>query len=180
MHRAVAGAVAAFAVFVGGCRSDILKEDALVKPGYGAPVAHVKMVDGFDCRDRASVVTLPKHCAWPVSAAHAPILSVDVQLVSRIDAAGKVDAVRILSAPAGNEFDAAAIACAKRAEYRAAVDASGVGVASETCPVTLRLARYPTDLEPHDRERTCPPTLTTLTLSGYGAAAHDQFNIRCP
>jgi TonB family protein len=180
MQRWLLGSMVAL-VFVAGCRSDILNEEAFVRPRYGAPVARVTVVDGAQCGDaKANIVNAPEHCLWPSTEALAPVLSVDVRVVSQVGKDGTVEAVRVLGAPAGNKFDDAAIACARRAEYRAPAEAL---VSSETCPITLRFARYVTDLDPNERDKPCPPTIRTYGVYTPGAGqggVPDPNELRCP
>lgn len=170
-----------------GCRSDLLKEDPLVRPRYGALVARVNVIERTECAERATLVALPEHCAWPVAAAKARVLSVDVQVAAQVGADGNVTGVRVLQGPQGNELGEAAVACARRGEYRAARDEAGDAVSGETCPLTIRLARYASDLEPDDATRTCPPATRTYGAGAgpYGVAAPtgtstELTDLRCP
>lgn len=183
MQHSVLGSVVALASasFLFGCRSDILKEEAIVKPTSAAPVARAKVVDGLDCEGKANVVAVPEHCAWPASAARGPIVSVDVQVVAKVTADGKVEDVRVVRSPEGNGFDEAAIACARRAEYQPARGPEGASVPSETCPVTLRLARYVTDIDPTGRDRPCPPSVGYRgPAAASGPATGAAEPLRCP
>jgi TonB family protein len=159
----------AWALTASGC-AEQNAETAPTAPG-GAPIARATLVEGWGCLDtQAAVIRMPEHCAWPPALARSRIVSADIQVVSRVDARGAVVDVRVVRGPPDGAFDEAAIACARRATYRAA--GMGLGVAeSETCPLTVRLARYVTDLDPRTRE--CPPSayaVTPLIPGGPGSA----------
>lgn len=100
------------------------------------------------------------------------VLSADVQLVADVNADGTPRAVRVLKAPQGYELEESVVECAMRGEYAAASDESGNGVAGETCPITLRLRRYASDVGRSDPPPIpCPvvqPYATGTTLPSAG------------
>jgi hypothetical protein len=162
MHRAAFVALMILGTSTLACQ----REEPFMHPSSGIPIARVKVVEG-ECRAGAAMVSAPEHCAWPSRLALAPILSVEVQVVSQVRVNGSLEAVRVVGGPPGHDFDEAAVACARRATYRAQADESGAPSAGETCPVTLRLSRYATDLDARNQDRPCP-----LVRTAWGPQGH--------
>jgi hypothetical protein len=74
------------------------------------------------------------------------VLATSASVVVDVDADGKPRSARVVDATPNananaNELRGAVVTCAMHGRYRAAWNGAG-----ETCPVTIRLARYPTDL----------------------------------
>jgi hypothetical protein len=128
-----------------GCRSGILAEESALRP-ESRLAARVSVLEGTSCPGQASVVTVPEQCVWPESEARSRIMTAVVQVVVSVGADGHPDQARVLRAPDDHDFAASAIQCALRVEYRPHVDESGAPVAAETCPVTLKLTRYASDV----------------------------------
>jgi hypothetical protein len=107
-------------------------------------------IESEGCGARATLIALPEHCRWPESARRSPVLATSASVVVDVDADGKPRSARVVDAtPNANanananegELRGAVVTCAMHGRYRAAWNGAG-----ETCPVTIRLARYPTDL----------------------------------
>ncbi len=131
----------------------------------GGPVARATLVEGWGCTNtQAGVVEVPEHCAWPPALSRAPILSADVQVVASVGPRGEVVDVRIVRGPPDGKFDEAALACARRVKYRVPATWTQGAASADTCPLTLRLARYVTDLDP--RQRDCPPSMYSVVPVG--------------
>ena len=145
-----------------GCRSDILKEPALVRDG--ALAARVQMVEG-DCPGLASVASAPAHCAWPASTDHSMMESAVFQVVAHVGPDGHAESVQVVDGPPGS--DAAASACAMQIAYRPFVADNLVPVAGDTCRVSFRLARYVSDINPSDpTPLPCPPVRSRNPQTG--------------
>ena len=126
--------------------------------------ARVEIVAGADCHGQASVVKAPEHCDWPESARRSFLVSTVVEVVTHVGPDGKPDGAHLVRGPAGYDFDAAAVACALRSEYRAQVDENGAAVEGDTCPVSFRLERYAQDIGTADPPAlSCPPVQTLRT-----------------
>lgn len=162
--------LAGLAAGTSGCRSDILKEPGASRPESGLD-ARVEVVAGQTCNGRESVVASPEHCMWPAGARRTMVTSAVVEVVPHVGADGRADSVRLVHAPAGHEFDEAAVACAMKAEYRAPRDENGVATAGEICPVRLRLERYASDVDPRPEPAFgCPPVRTVRPPQAPGAS----------
>lgn len=144
------------------CRSNLLEERHAAKPGTGL-AARVHVLEGTDCgAAKASVLTLPTHCAWPADEQRSFLLSATVQVVAHVGPDGRADGARVVGGPSGHEFDAAAVRCALDAEYKPLHDESGAATEGETCAVSFRLDRYPTDVNPSN-----PPQIACPGVPGY-------------
>jgi hypothetical protein len=164
--RCLAALVPLALVALAGCRSDILKEQAVARPESGQ-AARVEVLEGTNCGAQASVITTPEHCAWPEGARRSLLLSAVVQVVAQVGPDGRAHGARLVNAPAGYDFDAAAVQCALESTYRPQSDSNGNPTEGETCPVSFRLARYATDVRPRDPlfARSCPAVQSYLPQS---------------
>jgi hypothetical protein len=99
-------------------------------------------IESDGCGARATLIELPEHCRWPESARRSPVLATSANVVVDVDAEGKPQRARVIDANAReSELQTAVVTCAMHGRYRAAWNGAG-----ETCPVKIRLARYPTDV----------------------------------
>lgn len=103
-------------------------------------------IESDGCGARATLIELPEHCRWPESARRSPVLATSANVVVAVDADGKPRSARVVDANANandgaGELQSAVVTCAMHGRYRAAWNGAG-----ETCPVKIRLARYPTDV----------------------------------
>jgi hypothetical protein len=99
-------------------------------------------IESDGCGARATLIELPEHCRWPESARRSPVLATSANVVVDVDADGKPRSARVMDGNAReNELSSAVVTCAMQGRYRAAWNGAG-----ETCPVKIRLARYPTDV----------------------------------
>lgn len=99
-------------------------------------------IESDGCGSRATLIELPEHCRWPESARRSPVLATSANVVVDVDADGKPRSARLVDANANDsELQSAVVTCAMHGRYRAAWNGAG-----ETCPVRIRLARYPTDV----------------------------------
>jgi hypothetical protein len=99
-------------------------------------------IESEGCGARATLIELPEHCRWPESARRSPVLATSANVVVEVDADGKPRSARVVEANANEgELQNAVVTCAMHGRYRAAWNGAG-----ETCPVKIRLARYPTDV----------------------------------
>ena len=99
-------------------------------------------IEGGGCGARATLIELPEHCRWPESARRSPVLATSANVIVAVDAEGKPRSARLVESNANDsELQGAVVTCAMHGRYRAAWNGAG-----ETCPVTIRLARYPTDV----------------------------------
>jgi hypothetical protein len=145
----VVGLVSLLLIGLTGCRSDILKEQSAASP-TSRLAARVEILEGAECVGMASVAKAPSECVWPSAARETQLLSAVVQVVAHVGADGRADGARVIGAPPGYDFDASAVQCALRMEYRPQVDASGAAVEGDTCQVSFRLARYVSDVAVND------------------------------
>ena len=105
------------------------------------PVARAS-IESEGCGARATLIELPEHCRWPESARRSAVLATTANVVVDVDANGKARSARVVEANANEgELQNAVVTCAMHGRYRAAWNGAG-----ETCPVKIRLARYPTDV----------------------------------
>lgn len=95
------------------------------------------------CGSRATLIELPDHCAWPEAARRTRVIDTQADVVVDVDEHDAPRSARIVRGTSDGELDAAVVACAMRGHYRAAWNGAG-----ETCPVTIRLARYASDVAP--------------------------------
>lgn len=95
------------------------------------------------CGARATLIELPDHCAWPESARRSKVLEAKADVVVDVDEHDVARSARVLRGTSDDDLDAAVVACAMQGRYRAAWSGAG-----QTCPVTVRLARYASDLAP--------------------------------
>jgi hypothetical protein len=127
-----------------GCHSALIKDPDDARAG--ALVARVEIIQGTSCPGLASVAQAPEHCAWPSSSDRSLIEAVVFRVVAHVGADGHAASVQVIDAPPG--FDAAAADCAMRFTYRPVADETSAPGASDSCPVTVRLARYVSDINP--------------------------------
>jgi hypothetical protein len=154
MRKLACGLAVPALLALGGCRSDLLKEPDLGRAG--ALAARLEVIEGASCPGLASVATAPTHCAWPSTPSRSLIESMVFRVVAHVDAEGRASSVDVVDGPFG--FDADGAACAMRMTYRPALDEGQAPVAGSSCPVSFRLARYVTDINPPDRDPIpCPP-----------------------
>lgn len=157
--------------------------DEAATPDRGAhPVARATFQERQECTTgRPTILELPKHCAWPETHDPAPVLTADVDLVVVLDGDGRPKSARVGRAPEGAAYREAAVACAMRGRYL--VPAVLSGAALETCPFTLRLSRYATDLDDEDPTRPCPPALHSpipfTPGANTGTAPESTLPLRC-
>ncbi len=71
------------------------------------------------------------------------MLEAKADVVVDVDEHDVARSARVVRGTSDDELDAAVVACAMRGRYRAAWSGAG-----QTCPVTVRLARYASDLAP--------------------------------
>lgn len=120
--------------------------------GTGARVVNPYVEDGTvarasiespGCGSKATLIELPEHCRWPEGARRSAVLATSANVVVDVDAEGKPKNARLTDAASSGEgeLQAAVVSCAMQGRYRPAWNGAG-----ETCPVTIRLARYPTDV----------------------------------
>lgn len=163
--------IAAVASLFVACAPSAPAENA--RSQFRPGVARVDVLEGRECGGRASVRSVPEHCDLTTRSHLDWVLSADVQLVADVNADGTPRAVRVVKAPQGYELEESVVECAMRGEYTAAADQSGNGVAGETCPITLRLRRYASDVGRSDPPPIpCPvvqPYSTGTTLPSAGA-----------
>ena len=99
-------------------------------------------IESDGCGSKATLIELPEHCRWPESARRSSVLATSANVIVDVDASGKPRSARLADGKASEgELQSAVITCAMHGRYRAAWDGAG-----ETCPVKIRLARYPTDV----------------------------------
>ena len=105
-------------------------------------------IESEGCGAKATLIELPEHCRWPDSARRSATLSTTASVVVDVDADGKPKGARVVDASANAaanpnelELQSAVVTCAMHGRYRAAWNGAG-----ETCPVRIRLARYPSDV----------------------------------
>lgn len=101
-------------------------------------------IESEGCGALATLIELPDHCRWPEAARRSPVLSTSANVVVDVDADGKPRGAKVVDANTNaNEADlrSAVVTCAMQGRYRAAWNGAG-----QTCPVKIRLARYPTDV----------------------------------
>jgi len=134
-------------------------------------IARVEVLAGRDCGDNANVVSAPEHCVLSREAARRGLVSTDVQLVASVDANGQAGDVRLLKVAEGLELEDAVRDCARRLTYAPGFDAHGRSVVKETCPVTLRLTRYKSDVA----KKEAPP-LPCPVVRPYNPAAGASWN----
>ena len=154
MRSVACGLVVSVGLGVVGCRSDLLKEPDVGRAGGTA--ARLEILDGASCPGLATVASAPTHCAWLSTPSRSLLESVVFRVVAHVDAEGHASSVDVVDGPAG--FDAEGAACAMRLTYRPSVDENQAPVAGDSCPVSFRLARYVTDINPRDYAgMPCPP-----------------------
>ena len=154
MRTLACGLALAGLLGVVGCRSDLLKPPDVGRPG--ALAARLEVIEGSTCQGLASVATAPSHCAWLSTPSRSLLESVVFRVVAHVDAEGHASSVDVVDGPAG--FDADGVACAMRITYRPTVDENQAPVAGDSCPVSFRLARYVTDINPREpNPNPCPP-----------------------
>jgi hypothetical protein len=88
------------------------------------------------------LIELPEHCRWPDSQRRSAVLETSANVVVDVDAEGKPRGARVIDgATTDSELQQAVVTCAMHGRYRSAWNGAG-----QTCPVKIRLARYPTDV----------------------------------
>lgn len=100
-------------------------------------------IESPTCGARATLIELPEHCRWPDVARRSSLLSTSANVVVAVDVEGKPHTARVVGSTSSGdaELEAAVVACAMQGRYRPAWDGAG-----ETCAVTIRLARYASDV----------------------------------
>jgi hypothetical protein len=99
-------------------------------------------IESEGCGSRATLIELPEHCRWPDEARSSAVLSTSANVVVDVDADGKPRSARVVDSNLSvAELGGAVAECAMHGRYRAAWNGAG-----ETCPVKIRLARYPSDV----------------------------------
>lgn len=114
-------------------RSRVLVDGSIARAAVVSPA----------CGARASLLELPEHCAWPEGARRTMILAAQADIVVDVDEQGRPRSARVVGATPDPQLDAAVVECAMKGRYAAAWNGAG-----ETCPTTVRLARYPSDVMP--------------------------------
>lgn len=99
-------------------------------------------IESEGCGAKATLIELPEHCRWPDSARRSAVLATSANVVVDVDADGKPRSARVVDGTSNeSELQNAVVTCAMHGRYRAAWNGAG-----ETCPVKIRLARYPSDV----------------------------------
>lgn len=98
-------------------------------------------IESQGCGERASLIELPEHCRWPDSARRTAVLETSASVVVDVDAEGRPQSARVVDGAHDPELQQAVVTCAMHGRYRSAWNGAGA-----TCPVKIRLARYPTDV----------------------------------
>lgn len=137
--RSLAVTLSAFALFA--CAGS---DRSIVNPYIEDGAAARATVESAGCGTRATLIELPEHCRWPESARRTALLATTANVVVDVDAGGKPRSARVVDGAASandSELQQAVVTCAMHGRYRAAWNGAG-----ETCPMTIRLARYPSDV----------------------------------
>ena len=99
-------------------------------------------IESEGCGSRATLIELPEHCRWPESQRQSPVIATSANVVVDVDAEGKPRSARIVGDGASeSDLSNAVVTCAMQGRYRAAWNGAG-----QTCPLTIRLARYASDV----------------------------------
>ena len=104
-------------------------------------IARASIAPGQSCGSSAELISLPEHCLWPETRARSMTLEAAADVVVDVDAEGRPQGGEVQKGPGDPALDAAVLACAMQGRYRAAWNGAG-----KTCPVTVKLARYPSDV----------------------------------
>src|SRR4051812_33194295 len=88
------GLVASALLGIVGCRTDLLKDPDVGRPG--AIPARVEIMEGFTCPGQARVATAPSHCAWLSSSTRSLVESVVFRVVAHVGADGHPSGIQVV------------------------------------------------------------------------------------
>jgi hypothetical protein len=98
-------------------------------------------IESPTCGSAATIISLPEHCGWPAAQRYSRTLTKTANVVVAVDEKGAPSSARVVDRSPDDEANDAFVSCAMHGTYRPAWNGAG-----ETCPLTIRLARYPSDV----------------------------------
>lgn len=98
-------------------------------------------IESPTCGSAATLISLPEHCAWPAEQRTTRSLTKSANVVVAVDEKGAPRSARVVDPSSDEETNEVFVTCAMHGTYRPAWNGAG-----ETCPLAIRLSRYPSDV----------------------------------